>query len=61
MKKQSAFIITTDKDTAMKLVSEGLRLVAEINGTYTFENKPAVMVFDKVDKTKVAYTNTLCL
>ena len=62
MKKQSTFIITKDKETANKLISEGLRLVTEINGTYTFENKPVdSMVFDQVDKTKLAYTNILSL
>ena len=62
MKKQNTFIITKDKETANKLISEGLRLVMEVNGTYTFENKPTTgMAFDHIDKKKVAYTNTLCL
>lgn len=62
MEKKSTFIITKDKETANKLISEGLRLVTEINGTYTFENKPIhTMVFDQIDKKKMAYTNTLCL
>lgn len=62
MDKKTAFIVTKDKETANKLIAEGLRLVTEINGTYTFENKLAVpMVFDQVDRRKIAYTNTLCL
>ena len=62
MEKKSTFIVTKDKETANKLISEGLRLVTEINGTYTFENKPVnTMVFDQVDKTKMAYTNILSL
>lgn len=62
MKKKGAFIVTKDKETANKLISEGLRLVTEINGTYTFENKLSnTMAFDKVDKKKMAYTNILSL
>lgn len=62
MEKKSAFIVTKDKETASKLISEGLRLVTEINGTYTFENKPNdVMTFSNIDKTKMAYTNMLSL
>ena len=61
MAKKSNFIITTDKETATKLIAEGFRVVAEINGVYTFENKPNVMVFDKIEKTKVVYSNVLSL
>lgn len=61
MNKKSNFIVTTDKETANKLVAEGFRLVTEINGTYTFENKPGNLVFDKVDTKKLAYTNILSL
>ena len=62
MEKKSTFIVTKDKETATKLISAGLRLVTEINGTYTFENKSNdVMTFDKVDKTKVVYSNVLTI
>lgn len=62
MKKKSNFIVTQDKETANKLISEGFRLVTEINGTYTFENKPVdSMVFDKIDSKKMAYTNILTI
>lgn len=62
MEKKTAFIVTKDKETANKLIAEGLRLVTEINGTYTFENKLAVpMVFNQVDRKKMAYTNILSL
>jgi hypothetical protein len=61
MNKKSNFVITTDKETANKLIAEGFRLVTEINGTYTFENKPGNLVFDKVDTKKLAYTNILSL
>ena len=60
MKKKSNFIVTTDKDTANKLISEGLRLIADKNGNFTFENKPPEnFTFNKVDSSKVAYTNIL--
>lgn len=61
MNKKSNFIVTTDKETANKLIAEGFRLVTEISGTYTFENKPGNLVFDKVDQKKLAYTNILSL
>ena len=62
MKNKSVFVVTKDKETANKLISEGLRLVTEINGTYTFENKQIdKMVFDQLDKKKMAYTNILSL
>lgn len=61
MNKKSNFIVTTDKETANKLISEGFRLVIENNGTYTFENKTNGMNFDKINSKKVAYTNILSL
>jgi hypothetical protein len=61
MNKKTKFVITTDKETANKLIAEGFRLITEISGTYTFENKPGNLVFDKVDSKKVAYTNMLSL
>ena len=62
MKRKSNFIVTQDKETANKLISEGFRLVTEINDTYTFENRIVnSIVFDSIEKNKLAYTNTLCL
>lgn len=61
MSKKSNFVVTTDKETANKLIAEGFRLVTEIGGTYTFENKPNNINFDKIDTKKVAYTNILSL
>lgn len=55
------FIVTTDKETADKLISEGFRLIVDINGKFTFENKTESMVFDKIDTKKIAYTNILSL
>lgn len=61
MKNKNNFIVTTDKETADKLILEGFRLVAEINGKFTFENKTNTMVFGKIDTKKIAYTNILSL
>lgn len=61
MKKKNNFIVTTDREIANKLTSEGFRLITEVNGTYTFENKPNGIVFDKINTGKMAYTNILSL
>ena len=61
MNVKANFIVTTDKETADKLISEGFNLVAEIDGKFTFKNKTNTMVFDKIDSKKIAYTNILSL
>jgi hypothetical protein len=61
MQNKKNFIVTTDKETADKLISGGFRLITEINGKFTFENKTANMVFDKIDTKTIAYTNILSL
>lgn len=62
MNKNCRFVITQDKEIANKLISEGLRPITNINGTYTFENKPSVQLkFSEIDKKKLAYTNILSL
>ena len=60
MSQKKNFIKTTDKETADKLISEGLQLVSQDNGVYTFLNQLSKnFSFDGVDKTKMAYTNML--
>ena len=60
MSQKKNFIKTTDKETADKLIFAGFQLVSQDNGIYTFLSQaPKNFVFDEVDKTKVAYTNTL--
>lgn len=62
MKNTTKFIVTQDKETANILISEGFRLVTEVNGTYTFENKPKLNFnFSNIDMKKMAYTNILSL
>lgn len=61
MKGKNNFIVTMDKETADKLISEGFRLITDINGKFTFENKATNMVFNQIDTKKIAYTNILSL
>lgn len=60
MKNKSNFIVTADKGIADKLILEGFRLITDVNGKFTFENKPSEnFTFSKIDSSKVAYTNIL--
>lgn len=60
MKNKYNFIVTTDKETADKLISEGFRIVTEINGKFTFENKPLVNFSVEKEMSKnMVYTNML--
>ena len=59
MKNKTCFIVTTDQETADKLIAEGFRLITDINGKFTFENKTANMIFNQIDTKKIAYTNIL--
>ena len=60
MKNKTNFIVTTDKTTADKLISEGFRLIADNNGKFTFENKQ-LENFSAIEdiSSKIAYTNIL--
>ena len=60
MKNKTNFIVTTDKTTADKLISDGFRLVADTNGKFTFENKLLENFSDSNEiLKKIAYTNIL--
>ena len=62
MSQKQNFIKTTDKYTADKLLSEGLQLISQSNGVYTFLNQiPQNFSFDEDDRKKVAYTNMLSM
>lgn len=61
MKNKTNFIVTTDKETADQMLAEGFKLVSEVNGKFTFENKVAIAAFGQVDTKKIAYTNILSL
>ena len=60
MSQKKNFIKTSDTGIAEHLLNAGFKLVSQDNGIYTFLNQPPKnFVFDGVDKTKMAYTNTL--
>lgn len=60
MSQKQNFITTADKETADKLISAGFQLVSQSGSAYTFLNQlPKNFNFDKVDKKKMVYTNTL--
>ena len=59
MKNKTNFVVTTDKETADKLIAEGFRLISEVSGKFTFEAKSGSMNFNNIDVKKVAYTNML--
>lgn len=60
MKNKTNFIVTTDKETAEKLISAGFQLIADTNGKFTFENKPSEnFTFSKEILNKMVYTNIL--
>lgn len=61
MQNRKKFIVTEDKETASKLISQGFRLIAEVNGKFTFETNPNNIHFSQIDEKKVAYTNILSL
>ena len=53
------FIKTTDKETVDKLLAEGLQLISNESGVYTFLNQVNNLNFDNMDVKKIVYTNTL--
>ena len=61
MNNKCNFIVTKDQQTADKLLQCGVRMISDINGVYTFENKISTLHFDEIDINKVVYTNMLSL
>lgn len=61
MLQNSMFVTTVDKETADKLLKFGMRMISDINGVYTFENKMSNMHFNEIDAKKVVYTNMISL
>lgn len=56
------FIITKDEPTANQLVANGFQLVSQTNDVYVFVNVvPSHFNFSAIDKSKLAYSNILCL
>ena len=62
MSQKQNFIMTTDKETADKLISVGFQLVSHSGNVYAFlNNAPKNFSFDEVNKKKMTYTNMLSL
>lgn len=56
------FIITQSVDVKNKLIANGVKLISDINGTYTFLNElPKSFTFDNTDKSKIVYSSILSL
>lgn len=56
------FIRTTDESTSVTLLKLGFQKVDESNGIYTFLNTDKLQFSeDDIDKTKIQYTNMLCI
>lgn len=59
---EKKFIKTTDTETANKLITCGFKLVSQVGNVYTFLNEVSQsLIFESVDKTKIAYDNKLSL
>lgn len=59
MKMISNFIVTKDKTTAEYLENQGLKLISCLYGEWTFVNNADVKL--TFDKSKVRFTNKLCM
>jgi major membrane immunogen (membrane-anchored lipoprotein) len=55
------FISTSDEHTYKQLLSLGFQEVKNSNGLYTFINKPITFESDDIDKSKIQYSNMLCI
>ena len=55
------FIRTTDSETAEQLIKLGFQKIDESNGIYVFLNCGKKQFEENLDKTKIQYTNMLCI
>ena len=55
------FIIVNDKTLREKLISYGFIEVKNSNGIYTFLNTDKMQFSDDIDKSKIQYSNNLCI
>lgn len=55
------FIRTTDASTATTLLRLGFQKVDESNGIYVFLNCSKKQFEENLDKSKIQYTNMLCI
>ena len=55
------FIKTSDKPTADILLNLGFQQVYFSSGIYTFLNADKMQFSDDIDKSKIQYSNNLCI
>ena len=55
------FIIVNDKTLREKLISYGFIEVKNSSGIYTFLNTDKMQFSDDIDKSKIQYSNNLCI
>lgn len=55
------FIKTSDKHTADILLNLGFQQVDFSSGIYTFLNADKMQFSDDIDKSKIQYSNNLCI
>lgn len=55
------FIRTSDLSTSKSLIKLGFQKVNEQNGVYTFLNCSNLKFSDEIDKSKIHYSNILCI
>ena len=55
------FIITKDAPTATLLLEQGYQKVQDSNGIYVFLNTDKLQFSDDIDKSKIQYSNMLCI
>ena len=55
------FIRTSDDETMKLLISQGFKLMSNDGNIATFINDASKMNFDNIDKSKLQYTNMLCI
>ena len=62
MNSKTTFVSTTDLETRNKLLKLGFQEIENSNNKYTFINtKTLKFEDDSIDKSKLQYTNMLCI
>lgn len=55
------FIKVSDVETANLLTKLGFQLIDKTSGIYTFLNNTTIKFSNDIDKSKVQYSNVLCI
>ena len=55
------FIHTQDESTATILINKGYQQIQFSNGIYTFLNTDKINLSENIDKSKIQYSNMLCV